>query len=205
MQPVTLLAVFVMVVAIQALVWAPFISKNSDEIAGFPLEATLENFYNLGSVENAIAVEPKLDSKTLENSALIEEQSLNESQDVLVFEPILEKMDEKTDFTDGEFFLTTSKTTYKIGDVIQISGEIHQRPSNPYVILQVFDPDNFKIAEMELMMSSNNEFSTEITAEGSFWKQTGIYTIQAIYNFDDILGETYFVFDSTGKNTVYSD
>ena len=55
MQPVTLLAVFVMVIAIQALVWAPFISKNSDEIAGFPLETTLENFYKLGSVETAKA------------------------------------------------------------------------------------------------------------------------------------------------------
>jgi len=205
MQPVTLLAVFVMVVAIQALVWIPFISDNSDEIAGFPLESTLENFYNIGSVDTAIAVEPKLDSKTLEIPIPIEDQPLKESQDVLVVEPILEKTDETTDFTYDAFSLTTSKATYKIGDVIQISGEIHKRTSNPYVTLQVLDPDNFKIAEMELMLSSNNEFSTELTAEGSFWKQTGIYTIQAIYNFDQILGETYFVFDSTGKNTVYSD
>ncbi len=205
MQPVTLLAVFVMVIAIQALVWAPFISKNSDEIAGFPLETTLENFYKLGSVETAIADEPKLDSKTLEIPTLIEQQPLKESQEVLVVEPILEKTNETTDVTYDAFYLTTSKTTYQIGDVIQISGEIHKRTSNPYVTLQVFDPDNFKIAEMELMMSSNNEFSTELTAEGSFWKQTGIYTIQAIDNFDQILGETYFVFDSTGKNTVYSD
>jgi len=203
MQLITLLAVFVMVVAIQALVWAPFISDNSDEIAGFPLEATLENFYNLGSVDTAIADEPKLDSKTLEIP--IDVQSLKESQEVLVVKPILEKTDETTDFTYDAFSLSTSKATYKIGDVIQISGEIHKRTSNPYVTLQVLDPDNFKIAEMELMMSSNNEFSTELTAEGSFWKQTGIYTIQAIYNFDQILGETYFVFDSTGKNTVYSD
>ncbi len=205
MQLITLLAVFVMVVAIQALVWAPFISDNSDEIAGFPLEATLENFYNLGSVETAIADEPKLDSKTLENSALIEEEPLKESQEVLAVEPILEKTFETTDVTYDTFSLTTSKTTYEIGDAIQISGEIHKRTSNPYVTLQVLDPDNFKIAEMELMMSSNNEFSTELTAEGSFWKQTGIYTIQATDNFDKILGETYFVFDSTGKNTVYSD
>jgi len=205
MQLITLLAVFVMVVAIQALVWAPFISDNSDEIAGFPLEATLENFYNLGSVDTVIADEPKLDSKTQEIPIPIDVQSLKESQEVLVVKPILEKTDETTDFTYDAFSLSTSKATYKIGDVIQISGEIHKRTSNPYVTLQVLDPDNFKIAEMELMMSSNNEFSTELTAEGSFWKQTGIYTIQAIYNFDQILGETYFVFDSTGKNTVYSD
>ena len=205
MQLITLLAVFVMVVAIQALVWAPFISDNSDEIAGFPLEATLENFYNLGSVDTAIANEPKLDSKTLEIPISIDVQSLKESQDVLVVEPILEKTDETTDFTYDAFSLSTSKATYKIGDVIQISGEIHKRTSNPYVTLQVLDPDNFKIAEMELIMSSNNEFSTELTTEGTFWKQTGIYTIQAIDNFDQILGETYFVFDSTGKNTVYSD
>ncbi len=205
MQPITLLAVFVMIVAIQALVWAPFISKNSDEIAGFPLKATIENFYKLGSVETAIADEPKLDSKTLEISTPIEDQPLKETQEILVVEPILEKTYETTDVTYDSFSLTTSKTTYQIGDVIQISGEIHKRTSNPYVTLQVFDPDNFKIAEMELMMSSNNEFSTELTAEGSFWKQTGIYTIQATDNFDKILGETYFVFDSTGKNTVYSD
>ena len=74
MQPITLLAVFVMIVAIQALVWAPFISDNSDEIAGFPLEETLENFYKLGSVEIAIADEPKLDSKTLEIPTPIEDQ-----------------------------------------------------------------------------------------------------------------------------------
>lgn len=205
MQLITLFAVFVMVVAIQALVWAPFISDNSDEIAGFPLEATLENFYKLGSVDTAIADEPKLDSKTLETPTLIEEQPLKESQEVLVVEPILEKIDETTNFTYDAFSLSTSKATYKIGDVIQISGEIHKRTSTPSITLQVLDPDNFKIAEIELMMSSNNEFSTELTAKGTFWKQTGIYTIQAIYNFDQILGETYFVFDSTGKNTVYSD
>ena len=74
MQPITLLAVFVMVVTIQALVWAPFISDNSDEIAGFPLETTLENFYKLGSVETAKADEPKLDSKTLEIPTPIEAQ-----------------------------------------------------------------------------------------------------------------------------------
>ncbi len=74
MQPITLLAVFVMIVAIQALVWAPFISKNSDEIAGFPLKATIENFYKLGSVETAIADEPILDSKTLEIPTPIEDQ-----------------------------------------------------------------------------------------------------------------------------------
>ncbi len=73
MQPITLFAVFVMVVAIQALVWAPFISDNSDEIAGFPLEATLENFYKLGSVDTAIADKPKLDSKTLEIPTPIED------------------------------------------------------------------------------------------------------------------------------------
>ena len=205
MQPVTLLAVFVMVVAIQALVWAPFISKSSDEIAGFPLEATLENFYNLGSVDTAKADKPELDSKTLETPTITDNYQIKKSQDVLEVEPILENTDKTTDLTLGEFSLTTSKATYQIGDVIQISGQIPQRTSNPYVTIQVFDPDDSKIAEMELIMSSNNKFSTELTTQDSHWKQTGIYTIKVIQNIDQIFGETYFVFDSTGKNTVYSD
>lgn len=205
MQPVTLLAVFVMVIAIQALVWAPFISKNSDEIAGFPLEATLENFYNLGSVDTAVADKPKLDSKTLAIPTIPEDQQIKESHEALVVEPILDNLDQTNDLVYGELSLTTSKASYQIGEVIQISGDIPKRTSNPYVTVQVMDPDNFKIAEMELLMSSNNKFSTELTAQGTHWEQTGIYTLQVIYNFDQILGETYFVFDSTGKNTVYSE
>ena len=95
MHPVTLLAVFVMVIAIQALVWAPFISKNSDEIAGFPLKATFENFYNLGSVDTAIADKPSLDSKTLEIPTIADNYQIKKSQEALEVEPIFENADTK--------------------------------------------------------------------------------------------------------------
>ena len=95
MQPVTLLAVFVMVVAIQALVWAPFISKSSDEITGFPLKTTLKNFYNLGSVDTAIADKPKLDSKTLETPTITDSYQIKKSQEVLEVEPLLENTNTK--------------------------------------------------------------------------------------------------------------
>jgi uncharacterized protein YfaS (alpha-2-macroglobulin family) len=100
--------------------------------------------------------------------------------------------------------LITSKAAYKIGDTIHVSGRIQTDSSDSHATMLVIDPDDVTIAKKDIVLSSTNEFSTEIVADGSFWQQTGIYTIQVIYDSGNTIGKTFFVFDSTGINTVSS-
>jgi len=278
MQPVTLLVVFVMVVAIQALVWGPFIAGDSEkEFSGFPLKETFQSFYNLGTLDFAKGDTTNLDLKSFQVNtdkiaymtsdeikvlgnvapmvngdvvtlSVLDEQdqivslefikpnsdgtfsktfsasdfqnepgkytvSLHydleqttthfeieeESEEIVSVEPVFEE----TQIYNGpanEISLTTSKAAYKVGDTIQISGQLTET-SDSYATMLVLDPDDVTIAKKEIVLSSENEFSAELIAEGSFWKQTGIYTIRVISESGQTVGETYFVFDSTGENT----
>lgn len=181
MHPMTLLAVFVMVVAVQALVWAPFISGDS-EIA-FPelsFEKTFQFFYNLGT---PVIAEPEV---TLSEEPIIEEMSQNDSS------------------LANENSLITSMPTYLMGETVRISGTVENQFSDSTLTLQILDTEKNKVAYKSLIISPANEFSAEFTPEGTLWEQTGIYTIQLVDGSEQSLIEAYFVFDSTGKNTVFS-
>jgi hypothetical protein len=283
MQPVTLLVVFVMVVAIQALVWGPFIYSDSEkEFSGFPLEETFQAFYNLGTLDFAKGdatnidlksfqvntdklaymngdeikifgmvspmvngdvvtlsvldkqdhivslefIKPNSDgkfSKTFSTSDLQNEPgkytvSLHydlkqtttqfeieeKSEEIIPLEPVFE---EKTEIHNGptnEISLMTSKAVYNVGDTIQVSGQILTDSSDSFATMLVLDPENVTIAKKDIVLSSTNEFSAELIASGSFWQQTGIYTIQVLFDSGQTVAKTYFVFDSTGQNTVSS-
>ena len=181
MQPMTLLAVFVMVVAVQALVWAPFISGDS-EIAfpEFSFEKTFQFFYNLGT---PVVAEP--------------ETSLSD-------EPIIEEITKNASNPANEMSLITSRPTYLMGETIRISGTVENQFSDSTLTLQILDTEKNKIASKSLIVSPANEFSAEFSPEGALWEQTGIYTIQLADDSGQSLIETLFVFDSTGKNTVFS-
>ena len=182
MQPMTLLAVFVMVIAVQALVWAPFISGDSE--IGFPelsVEKTFQFFYNLGT---PVIAEPEI---TLSEEPVLEEITKNDSSPASVMS------------------LVTSQPTYLMGDIIRISGEVENQFADSTLTLEILDTEKNKIAFKNLILSPVNGFSAEFTAQGELWDQTGIYTIQLVDDSSQSLIETLFVFDSTGVNTVFSN
>jgi len=105
--------------------------------------------------------------------------------------------------------VSTDRLSYKEGDIIRISGKVSDILENFAVSLQVVSPQGLRVTVQQLDVSYSGSFSTELTAGGPLWEDSGTYTIKVLYARGDISAETEFYFQSSqqpsdcGPNQVF--
>ena len=95
--------------------------------------------------------------------------------------------------------VTTDKESYVNGETIVISGEVRDLLSGNQITLQVFEPTfGNRVALSQIGVASDKTFSTEVTAGGILWKDSGTYRIFVLYGSESRTAETTFEFSSSG-------
>jgi len=95
--------------------------------------------------------------------------------------------------------VSTDRFSYKEGDTIIISGKVSYILENFAVTLQVLSPKGLLVTVQQLDVSYSGSYSTELTAGGTLWEDSGTYTIKVLYARGDISADTSFYFSgSTG-------
>ena len=83
---------------------------------------------------------------------------------------------------DGSVFVSTDKSSYSEGETISISGEVKYLAMGNQVSLMIQAPNGNIVYIGQLIISSDNQFSTEINPGGQYWKTSGTYTVQITQN-----------------------
>jgi len=95
--------------------------------------------------------------------------------------------------------VTTDKESYVNGETIVISGEVRDLLSGNQITLQVFEPKfGNRVALSQIGVAPDKTFSTEVTAGGILWKDSGTYRIFVLYGSESRTAETTFEFSSSG-------
>ena len=104
--------------------------------------------------------------------------------------------------------VSTDRYSYKEGDIIRISGKVSDILSGYLVTMQVLSPQGFLVAVTQMDVSYSGSFSTELTAGGILWEDTGTYIIKVLYGTAARTAETSFYFSGstvTGGTTPSID
>ena len=97
----------------------------------------------------------------------------------------------------GGIAVSTDKSTYETGDVIEISGRVSQYYSGIQVSIVVLSPGQLaRVAVDQIPVASDGTFSTGFVAGGTM-VTSGIYTITAQYGGPTIHTDTTFEYTST--------
>ena len=92
-----------------------------------------------------------------------------------------------------------NKSSYTEGDTVTISGNVDYDPANPFVIIQIINPDRSGVSYVtQLTAKSNGDFSTSFIADGNNWSTPGTYTIK-ISSAGTIQKDLVFSLDSSQK------
>jgi len=87
--------------------------------------------------------------------------------------------------------ISTKKTQYTTGDTIVITGKVSTSDFDMPVTLQVFNGGNL-VEIAQITISSNQNFSHTLLAEGKLWSNSGTYTVKATFGSDT--KDTSFIF-----------
>lgn len=98
--------------------------------------------------------------------------------------------------------VNTDKESYDNGDVVKITGEVKEKLSGFPVSLQVIAANGNLVTVKQVDVNEDNKFTTEITAGGSLWKSSGMYTVKVLYGTESRTNETTFEFGSIGVTTT---
>jgi len=104
--------------------------------------------------------------------------------------------------------VSTDRYSYKDGDTIRVSGKVSELLSGYAISLQVIAPDGNRVIVEQLDVSYYGNFSTELTAGGILWEDSGTYTIMVLYGTTARTAETSFYFSGstvTGGTTPSID
>ena len=77
--------------------------------------------------------------------------------------------------------LSTDKTTYAEGTYMIISGQVDQIIEKTPISIGIRDPNNRLVAIMQTEVDKLGKFRTEFQAGGVLWKDSGTYSIYALY------------------------
>ena len=77
--------------------------------------------------------------------------------------------------------ISTDKTTYTKGMPIIISGKVDPIIADVPVSIRILNPKNHLIAITQIIVDEFGKFSTEFQAGGVLWKDSGTYSIYALY------------------------
>ncbi len=102
----------------------------------------------------------------------------------------------------GFFTVNTDKTNYSEGDTIYVTGDVDEVLFGHEVSLMAIAPNGNIISIDKLIADSNKKFQTEIIADDSLMKTSGIYTILAMYGEKNGAAKTTFTYE---QSTVHSN
>jgi hypothetical protein len=94
---------------------------------------------------------------------------------------------------EGVIGVTTDQSSYQVGDIIVISGQVRDLISQTPVSVTVIGPTGNIVAIAQVDVGVDRSFSTEITAGGTM-KSEGTYTIKVLYGSKSRTAETTFEF-----------
>ncbi|MGI0088061.1 MAG: PEFG-CTERM sorting domain-containing protein [Nitrosotalea sp.] len=89
--------------------------------------------------------------------------------------------------------VTTDKSTYSDGDQMTISGTVSAQGNIPISIV-IRDPSQNIVLLGQVSPSSDNTYSTIVTAGGSLWTASGTYEVDVTYGSKDNTAKTTFLF-----------
>ena len=96
--------------------------------------------------------------------------------------------------------VSTSSSSYEIGDLLRISGEVKEiLPSVP-VTLQIINPDGKLVVLLQLKVDFDKKFGTAMRTDDS-WKSSGTYTVKVVYGTKSRVVETSFNLDKSPSAT----
>jgi hypothetical protein len=95
--------------------------------------------------------------------------------------------------------VTTDKASYSEGETIVITGEVMNLYSGTPVSVIVKAPNGNLVSIINLEVSADKKFSTEVTAGGALMKSIGVYTVTAQYGTENRSATATFEF---GGSTV---
>ncbi len=106
--------------------------------------------------------------------------------------------------------VTTDKSSYNAGDKVTISGKSDAYLSDTPVTVIVRNPIGNIVKTDQMMLGTDQTFSTTLTAAGPLWQAAGTYTVYAQLGTPDRSATTTFAFTgaqsaSTGPSTIPVD
>jgi len=105
--------------------------------------------------------------------------------------------------------VTTDKSTYNDGDKVMIYGKSDAYLSDTPVTIIVRNPIGNVVKTDQMMLGTDQTFSTTLTASGPLWQAAGTYTIYAQLGTPDRSATTTFAFTgaqvTSGPSTIPVD
>ena len=105
--------------------------------------------------------------------------------------------------------VTTDKSSYNDGDKVMIYGKSDSYLSDTPVTIIVRNPIGNVVKTDQMMLGTDQTFSTTLTATGPLWQAAGTYTIYAQLGTPDRSATTTFAFTgaqvTTGPSTIPVD
>jgi len=93
--------------------------------------------------------------------------------------------------------VSTDRYSYKYGDTIRVSGKVSDILSGYLVTMQVLSPKGLLVTVTQMDVGYSGSFSTELTAGGTLWEDSGTYTIKVLYGTAARTAETTFHFEAS--------
>ena len=95
--------------------------------------------------------------------------------------------------------VSTDSSSYEIGDLIRISGEVKEILSGVLITLQIINPDGELVVLHHLKVDFDKKFGTVIRTDDS-WKSSGTYTVKVVYATKSRTVETSFDLDKASPD-----
>jgi len=100
-----------------------------------------------------------------------------------------------------EISVSTSSSSYEIGDLIRISGEVKEILSGVPITLQIINPDGELVSLLQLKVDYDKKFGTAILTDDS-WKSGGSYTVKVVYGTKSRTVEASFQLDKSSAASL---
>jgi len=97
--------------------------------------------------------------------------------------------------------VTTDKSSYSLGDSLQISGQIKDVMRGFPVTLSIISPDGNQIFSFDVEVTKNREFSAGMLIDGYLLQKSGEYTVKATYGTEFRMAQTTFDFTIPEKTS----
>jgi len=98
--------------------------------------------------------------------------------------------------------VSTDSSSYKMGDLIRISGEVKEIISGVLITLHIINPDGNLVTTQPLEVDYDRKFGTAILMDDTSWKSSGTYTVKAIYGTKSRTVETSFHLDESSDESL---
>jgi len=101
----------------------------------------------------------------------------------------------------GPIVVTTDKSSYTNGEKVVVSGQVNQLLSGVPVGLQILSPSGVIVQIAQISVNTDKIFNYEFTSGGTM-KESGTYTINALYGSPARTASVTFSFTATSSSTT---